>query len=713
MSNPHAFVAGVSALSTPLETLRARPAHQPPLTVAFADGRSGILDMASPRALVWADILDSLRRSNAPAYVVVDPQTSAITDLLLPRSFHVRALTPTPDGSAIAVELSVSHAHHYLRRTNPDFQRLLDALRAAEQQQTAVLVTETLDGDEIIDVRPDPNPRELSAYLAHTPRPSSWALVTLQRAQELFDLVSTRSCEPVTATAPCIPFMYPDDGCWARAHEMCHMMINDGAEPRKVWIYGSLRAPAENHPYCQVFWGWHVAPTLEVSTAGGSETYVIDPALFPGPVPLTQWKRIQGDPSAVLEPTDAAVFTRYKGGINETADPTYAEAESDMSYYRNQLKLRATGPAGAPPYSVCQLPDIYLRDNLEDTGVEPLYSGGISLSPDINHYRQSLNDPQAVLGSVGAEMQDGLFEQLEVGQDNFIYLRLQNRGCVASAADIDLYYSLPSTLPTPNSWHYISTLSTPTIAPGEFKVVGPLVWDSVPQHGHYCFVAVIGTPQDPKPNLSAVHTIDEFYSFIRQHNNVTWKNFDTDDMFAGSYKEFSFSIQGWPRVAYNSDLELELAGLPTGSEVVLRLLKRLTVGATVEHMAQIDETERHITLAVEVGGTAALRTMALHPSDHSQATLSVTLPEHTPAGAYELAVLQKVDGREMGRVTKRLVVGQFPYVANANSDEVHLANCEWVQRMSPRHRIAYSDLQLALQRGYNGCHYCLPELDTD
>jgi hypothetical protein len=689
------------------------------VTVTLQAGQSGVLDMAQPRSAIWAEILDSLRLVNQPAYLVIDPQTSVITDLLLPRTFRVGALTPTPNGDAFEVELIVSHARHYLRRSNPDFQDLFDALEAARRNQTAVLVTESLDGTEIIDVRPAPNPPEPAelrapARPAPAPRPADWgAPVSAVRAQELFDLVSGQACSPTAATSPCIPFMYPDDGCWARAHAMCHMMIDDAAEPEKVWIYGNLRAAAQNHPNCHVYWNWHVAPTLQVSTGGVAQTFVIDPSLFPGPVPLDQWKRIQGDPEAVLEPTAASVYTRYQGGLYEATDPTYANAESTMVYYRNQLMLRSAGPSGPPPYAVCLVPDIYLRDNLLDTGVEPLVSGGISSSPDINHYRQSLANPQAVLGTLAAERQDNLFEQLEVGQDNFIYLRLQNRGCTASAVDIDLYYSEPSTLPTPNSWNLIGSFSAPAVAPGEFKVAGPLVWSEVPERGHYCFVAVLGTPQDPKPNLSAVHTIGDFQTFIRGHNNVTWKNFDTDDMFAGSYKEFSFSIQGWPRQACHSDLEIDLSALPAGSEVMLRVLKRLVDGGGVERMARIDETERHLTFAAQPGGTAALRAMPLHASDSSQAILGITLPDTTPDGAYQLSVLQKVGGVEMGRVTKRLIVGQYPYVVNSNTDEVHLANCEWVAKMNPRHRVAYRDVQLAVQRGYNGCHYCLPELDTD
>lgn len=176
--------------------------------------------------------------------------------------------------------------------------------------------------------------------------------VTSQRAQQLFDLVNSTVCCPASAPAPCIPFLFPDDGCWGRASEMCRLMIADGAQPMKVWIYGSLLVQTSNSPICHVGWGWHVAPTLQVDTGSGTDTYVIDPSLFPGPVTKTVWKSVQGDPSATLVDTDASVFYRDSGG-GITLDPTYSQTQSVLTTYRNKLKLRSASSDGPPPYFAC------------------------------------------------------------------------------------------------------------------------------------------------------------------------------------------------------------------------------------------------------------------------------------------------------------------------------------------------------------------------
>jgi hypothetical protein len=311
---------------------------------------------------VWADVLESLRRSNLPTYVEIDPATNLITELLQPFAVRVGALSPAPAGDVVEVELIISHARHHLRRSNPDFQQLFNALQAARQRGTTVLVTETRDAHEIIDVRPLPN--DLVAALAapaaplHPPIPFGGAMssVTLARARQLFDMVKTGTCCPGSPSAPCIPFQYPDDGCWGRAHEMCRLIIAAGVQPGKVWIYGNLKAPTANKPpndpfcpACRVCWGWHVAPTVLV----GTQVYVIDPALFTEPVPRATWGGAQGDPSASLEDSDASVFHRGRGGTGLEYDPTYSRTNGVLDRYRNDLRLRSVGPSGPPPYAQC------------------------------------------------------------------------------------------------------------------------------------------------------------------------------------------------------------------------------------------------------------------------------------------------------------------------------------------------------------------------
>ncbi len=358
--------------------------------------------------------------------------------------------------------------------------------------------------------------------------------------------------------------------------------------------------------------------------------------------------------------------------------------------------------------------DVYIRDNLQDSGAEPSTGASLCRSPDINHYRQALLDPQTTLGSAAAQSQDNLFEDVEEGQPNYIYARLQNRGYSATDVEIDIYWTPPSTLPTPSSWNFIGTLNMPSIAPDEFLVVGPLEWpvDQIPGSGHYCFVAILGNAQDPKPDTSMIGSTSDFYDFIRNNNNVVWKNFDVDDIFAGGYQQVEFQIQGWPRTACFSDLEIDLREIPVNAEVELRILKRLTVGTAAEGLSVVNETQLYSLFEGVAASPLALRNIPLQPSDNTEVRLAISWPEDVPAGAYELSILQKIDNQEMGRITKRVLIGDHPFVANRNTKEVHVANCEWVSRMNSGNKKAYHELDRALGHGYNGCKYCLPEFDT-
>lgn len=359
MPNPNAIVGLIARINPQVD----RPSPQafrdrPDGFSVQVEGQRAALLTASDRAQGQLEIIVELQRIQHPVYLEANPDTGVITRLLVPLVAKVARLRQTPDG--VIVELEISHTRHLLRRSAPDFDELLRTLREAEGKNSFWIVTET-DEHDIIDVRPFPGARTLPAPVRINPLLWFWwwirswfGCVSKDQAKQMFNMMSATSCNPLTVPAPCIPFLYPDDGCWGRASEMCRLMIAAGLNPGKVWIYGSLNAKTRNNPNCQVFWNWHVAPTLcvRIKWFFVTERQVIDPSLFTQPVSEATWKSVQGDPNAQLVDTVASVFWRGVNGTT-TTDPSYAQTNQVLATYRLQLKNRSLSAAGPPPYANC------------------------------------------------------------------------------------------------------------------------------------------------------------------------------------------------------------------------------------------------------------------------------------------------------------------------------------------------------------------------
>ena len=323
--------------------------------LAFGGGQTARIALEDERADAWLAAVETMAAAGIPAYVEVDADSGIVTELLVPIAVRVGEIRDSAE--AVEVELVISQARHRLLRREPRFDELLRTLERARADGTPVLVTERLDEHTIIDVRSLPedmrSPPTPSDRAGAPEGPPAAPPVSLAVANQMFSIVNARTCCSTSPTAPCIPFTYPDDGCWGRAHEMCRLMGLQGVQSDKVWIYGALRVSSANKPDCLVRWGWHVAPTLPVTAGSSTGTYVIDPALFTQPVPRATWAGVQGDSGAQLVPTGSDVFYRgFDGSIQ--LDPGYSQTNTVLATYRAQLQLRSAS-TGPPPYPQCQI----------------------------------------------------------------------------------------------------------------------------------------------------------------------------------------------------------------------------------------------------------------------------------------------------------------------------------------------------------------------
>jgi len=211
------------------------------------------------------------------------------------------------------------------------------------------------------------------------------------------------------------------------------------------------------------------------------------------------------------------------------------------------------------------VPDVYLRDGVGDTGAVP-NAGALSTSPDVIVRPAAVANPTTAFGEgSGTENDMTLGSQVEAGQDNVIYVRMRNRGASpANGVRVKIYWSPVSSLVTPNLWTLVGTTTPVNVPTGNTLVVAPgVVWSkaNIPATGHYCFVALLDTAADPAPPIPGPTDWNGFIAMIRNHNNVTWRNFNVVDVLPDPSADpiaLPFLLAGAPAEDRRFDFEIEV-----------------------------------------------------------------------------------------------------------------------------------------------------------
>lgn len=318
-----------------------------------------------------------------------------------------------------------------------------------------------------------------------------------------------------------------------------------------------------------------------------------------------------------------------------------------------------------------QSPDVYVRDNVGDVG-DP-HTGSISASPDVILRSSPAANPQVLYGEgSGTENSSTLGYEAEAGQDNYIYVRTRNRGgSAATDLTATVYWSPVSTLVTPALWTEVGSVTIPTVPSGDqLTVSDAIVWPAaeLPSTGHYCLVAIIGTAEDPAPDPIDFTDFDKFRRFIRENNNVTWRNFNVvnntpdPDADPAGFVGLPFVMPGPMDRARMMNLEI-VGRLPAGAraflEVPEHLADRFDQFADIRLADHDDDIELvgddWVRLPVNPSGVRRFPPIRLQPDAVADLRLLVHVPEGEREREFEVAARQLHEGEEVGRVTWRLV----------------------------------------------------------
>ena len=176
------------------------------------------------------------------------------------------------------------------------------------------------------------------------------------------------------------------------------------------------------------------------------------------------------------------------------------------------------------------IPDVYIRDSVDDGGAVP--SPTVSMSPDIIIRQVAVPNPGTHFGAAGPWVTAvPPIDPVRPGQPNYVYVRLRNRGADATGVAVKLYWSEASPLVAPVHWREAVKFTGIAVPGGDvLTVAGPEIWTpaagDLPTSGHGCFVAVVDHPLDPQPPLlPSSATWNDFLAYVGRNNNAAWRNF--------------------------------------------------------------------------------------------------------------------------------------------------------------------------------------------
>lgn len=311
--------------------LRAGAGDRDVTALLLANGGSHAIDKKNPLYDTWSRFLTDRHASGAPVYVESDPDSRLVQRVLAPIERHVMFISPKAENKRLAVAFHMAPSMFYLKEDHPRFEAFLRDLVDGMRNGSPLLVTTDPTTHEILDVR--------GAQGSTPPRRLFERVISEEESLDIFNRLADYLTNDISGGAaddefqklagqPQIPFDYPDDCCYARAHEMCRIMRADGIQPRKVWNYGhnwpreaNLRVETKNNPDGFVVWLYHVAPIVSVQAERGTVVdKVMDPALFTQPVLVNEWLAIQEDKTSLHEITEDVYFYRTPGNKNVIYD---------------------------------------------------------------------------------------------------------------------------------------------------------------------------------------------------------------------------------------------------------------------------------------------------------------------------------------------------------------------------------------------------------
>ena len=134
-------------------------------------------------------------------------------------------------------------------------------------------------------------------------------------------------------------------------------------------------------------------------------------------------------------------------------------------------------------------------------------------------------------------------DNVEIGNDNFIYVRIHNQGGIQTNATLQVYFAPLTTSCSPAFWQFIDEIDVIDIPAGGFKVSDAIIWPHVPDPeavGHFCIIAICGNTIDPMPDTAMIDSASDYIKFVSNSNNIAYRNIAFEDILPDAWLDIPF-----------------------------------------------------------------------------------------------------------------------------------------------------------------------------
>ncbi|HEX8619572.1 MAG TPA: hypothetical protein VF911_18475 [Thermoanaerobaculia bacterium] len=196
--------------------------------------------------------------------------------------------------------------------------------------------------------------------------------------------------------------------------------------------------------------------------------------------------------------------------------------------------------------------DLFVRDDLADTGQIPSKAATASYSPDVLVWgTDTIPDPQKYLSD---NYDKTWYKNVVYGEQNYIYCRAKNLFPGSQTGQLYLRYANSGLFCNVDSWRNnligtaIPDQNYLNLAAQRNQIVcgdSAFLWNppNPPNGAHYCLIAQIVTEEHPNPLPDRFNSFEEYVQWVVDNPAISWRNVQIVDAASPPQYQENFYIE--------------------------------------------------------------------------------------------------------------------------------------------------------------------------